>query len=207
MVSAKLAALPAAFTAALLHSVTALIHAFAEMRAGDLRIPGPSSGAVAAFVVLLAAAVFGARLRRSRDPRLRCRIGVHGGDRSSASSDRAKSRGARGHRHRRRPGRLAARGHSRWQDTAHRCRRLAVWAPRRAWPTSRSARTSSPHICGRAASAASTQSRSPTPTPTISAVWRRCSPTSGLARSGSATTPVPRLMTHFSLRVARRARS
>jgi competence protein ComEC len=64
LVSARLAGIPAAFTAALLHSVTALIHAFAGMRAGDLRIPGPPVGAIAIFVVLLIATIYAARLRR-----------------------------------------------------------------------------------------------------------------------------------------------
>jgi competence protein ComEC len=67
-ISAKLAAIPAAVTAALLHFVTALIHAFASMRGGDLRIPGPSAAAIAAFVILLGLAVYVARLRRFAIP-------------------------------------------------------------------------------------------------------------------------------------------
>ncbi len=68
MVSAKLAAFPAALTAALLHSVTALIHAFAGMRAGDIRIPGPSPLAIGAFIPLLGFAIFAACLRRFAIP-------------------------------------------------------------------------------------------------------------------------------------------
>jgi competence protein ComEC len=68
LVSAKLAAIPSAVTAALLHSVTALIHAFAALRAGDLRLPGPSAWAITAFVALLGFAVFAARLRRFAIP-------------------------------------------------------------------------------------------------------------------------------------------
>jgi competence protein ComEC len=68
MISTKLAAIPAAFTAALLHSVTALIHTFAAMRAGDLRIPGPSSAAIAVFIITLGFAVYAARLRRFAVP-------------------------------------------------------------------------------------------------------------------------------------------
>ncbi len=64
MVSAKLAAIPAAVTAAFLHSVTALIHTFAAMRAGDIRIPGPSPLAIAAFLAMLGCAILAARLRR-----------------------------------------------------------------------------------------------------------------------------------------------
>ncbi len=68
MISVKLAAIPAAFTSALLHSVTALIHTFAAMRAGDIRIPGPSAAAIAAFVILLGFAIYAARLRRFAMP-------------------------------------------------------------------------------------------------------------------------------------------
>ena len=64
LVSAKLAAAPAAMTAALLHSVTGLIHLFAAMRSSDLRIPGPSQTTIAAFVLLLGAAIYVVRLRR-----------------------------------------------------------------------------------------------------------------------------------------------
>jgi len=68
LVSAKLAAIPAAFTAALLHTVVGLIHLFANLRAGDLRIPAPSAPAIAAFVMLLAFAIYAARLRRFATP-------------------------------------------------------------------------------------------------------------------------------------------
>jgi len=68
LVSVRLATVPAALTAALLHSVTALIHAFAGMRAADLRIPGPSVLAIVAFVALLGFAIYAARLRRFAVP-------------------------------------------------------------------------------------------------------------------------------------------
>jgi competence protein ComEC len=68
IISTKLAAIPAAVTAALLHSVTALIHAFSAMRAGDIRIPGPSALAIGAFLALLGFAIFAARLRRFAIP-------------------------------------------------------------------------------------------------------------------------------------------
>jgi competence protein ComEC len=68
MISARLAVLPAAATAALLHSVTALIHLFAGMRAGDFRIPGPSATAIATFLALLGLAIYAARLRRFAVP-------------------------------------------------------------------------------------------------------------------------------------------
>jgi competence protein ComEC len=68
LVSAPLAAIPAAVTAALLHSVTALIRAFAGLRAADIRIPGPSLPQSALFVALLALAVVAARLRRFAMP-------------------------------------------------------------------------------------------------------------------------------------------
>lgn len=68
LVSARLAPIPAAFTAALLHSVTGLIHAFASLRAGDVRIPEPPPQAIAAFVAMLAFAVCAARFRRFAFP-------------------------------------------------------------------------------------------------------------------------------------------
>ncbi len=68
LISVRLATVPAAFTAALLHSVTALIHAFAGMRAADLRIPGSSALAIVVFVTLLGFATFAARLRRCALP-------------------------------------------------------------------------------------------------------------------------------------------
>ncbi len=68
LISAKLATVPAAVTAALLHSVTALIHAFAGIRAADLRLPGPSPAAIAIFVVLLGFSVYAARLPRLAIP-------------------------------------------------------------------------------------------------------------------------------------------
>lgn len=68
LVSARLSTIPAAVTAALLHSVTQLIHAFAGLRTADLRIPGPSLFAIVLFVALLGFAIFAARLRRFAIP-------------------------------------------------------------------------------------------------------------------------------------------
>jgi competence protein ComEC len=68
LVSVRLAMVPAALTAALLHSVTALIHAFAGMRAADLRIPGPSPIAIAVFAGLLGFVIYAPRLRRFAVP-------------------------------------------------------------------------------------------------------------------------------------------
>jgi competence protein ComEC len=68
LVSARLAAIPAAATAALLHSVTGLIRTFAGFHAADLRIPEPSAAAIAAFILLLAFAVYAVRLRRRAIP-------------------------------------------------------------------------------------------------------------------------------------------
>jgi competence protein ComEC len=64
LISAKLAAIPAAITAALLHWVVALIHVFANLKAGDLRMPGSSTASIAVFVALLGLAIYAARLRR-----------------------------------------------------------------------------------------------------------------------------------------------
>ncbi len=68
LISVRLAIVPAALTAALLHSVTALIHAFAGLRGADLRIPGPTTHAVVVFVGLLGFAIYTARLRRFAVP-------------------------------------------------------------------------------------------------------------------------------------------
>ncbi len=68
LVSVRLATVPTALTAALLHSVTALIHMFAGMRAGDIRIPCPSRVTIAAFVTLFGVAIFAAPLRRFAVP-------------------------------------------------------------------------------------------------------------------------------------------
>jgi competence protein ComEC len=68
LISANLAAVPAAITAALLHSVVGLIHVFANLKAGDLRIPDPSAFSIAAFVVLLGFAIYAVRLRRFAIP-------------------------------------------------------------------------------------------------------------------------------------------
>jgi competence protein ComEC len=68
LVSVRLAIIPSALTAALLHSVTALIHTFAGMRAADLRVPGPSPTAIVIFVGLLGFAIYASRLRRFAIP-------------------------------------------------------------------------------------------------------------------------------------------
>jgi competence protein ComEC len=68
LLSARLAMVPATVTATLLHSVTWLIHVFANLRGGDLRIPGPRTPAVAAFVVLLGCAVYTVRRPRLAIP-------------------------------------------------------------------------------------------------------------------------------------------
>jgi competence protein ComEC len=68
LLSIRIAVFPAVLTAALLHSVTALIHTFAGMRAADLRIPGPSTLAIVVFVGLLGFAIYAARLRRFAGP-------------------------------------------------------------------------------------------------------------------------------------------
>jgi len=68
LVSLRLAMAPAAATAALLHSVTALIRTFAALRMADLRIPGPSPLAIVVFVTLLGFAIYAARLRRFAVP-------------------------------------------------------------------------------------------------------------------------------------------
>jgi competence protein ComEC len=68
LLSVRLAKVPAAVTAMLLHSVTALIHTFAGMRAANLRIPGPSLLAITIFVALLGFAIYAARLRRFAVP-------------------------------------------------------------------------------------------------------------------------------------------
>ncbi|AXC15340.1 DNA internalization-related competence protein ComEC/Rec2 [Acidisarcina polymorpha] len=68
LVSTRFAVIPAALTAALLHTVTKLIHVFSAMRGSDLRIPGPSTAAIAIFVLLIAVVVVAARLRRLAVP-------------------------------------------------------------------------------------------------------------------------------------------
>jgi competence protein ComEC len=68
LVSAKLAAIPAVATAALLHSVTGLIQTFATLRAADIRIPGPTASVIAAFIALLGFAIYATRLRRFAIP-------------------------------------------------------------------------------------------------------------------------------------------
>jgi competence protein ComEC len=60
----KLAAIPEAAVALLLHSVNALVHAFGSMRLGDLRIPPPSLLTIASAIVLTATALVLIRLKR-----------------------------------------------------------------------------------------------------------------------------------------------
>jgi competence protein ComEC len=60
----KLAAIPAAAVALLLHGVNGLVHSFGAMRLGDLRIPPPSPLAIASAIVLTAMALILIRLKR-----------------------------------------------------------------------------------------------------------------------------------------------
>ena len=53
-----LAVLPAAVTAALLHTVSAIVDFFAHLRLGDYRLPGPPPLRVVAWILLLALAVY-----------------------------------------------------------------------------------------------------------------------------------------------------
>jgi competence protein ComEC len=60
----KLAAIPAAAVALLLHGVSSMVHAFGAMRLGDLRIPSPSLLAIAVAIVMAATALILIRLKR-----------------------------------------------------------------------------------------------------------------------------------------------
>jgi competence protein ComEC len=60
----KVAALPAAAVALMLHGVTALVRTFSGMRWGDLRIPAPEAWAIATVVGLIAASLALIRLPR-----------------------------------------------------------------------------------------------------------------------------------------------
>jgi competence protein ComEC len=59
----KLAAIPAAAVALLLHGVNGLVHAFGAMRLGDLRIPPPPLLTIASAVILIASALILIRLK------------------------------------------------------------------------------------------------------------------------------------------------
>ncbi len=61
LVSPYLAIVPTAITAALLHSITAIVRLFGGMPAGDIRIPSPGALAVLASILLLGFAVWAAR--------------------------------------------------------------------------------------------------------------------------------------------------
>lgn len=56
--------IPSAATALILHSVTRIVTLFASFRAGDMRVPPPSTFAVVAWIALLTAAICLIRLRR-----------------------------------------------------------------------------------------------------------------------------------------------
>jgi competence protein ComEC len=71
LLSPTLAVLPATATAALLHVVAAIVNFFANLRAGDLRIPAPPSSRIAVWILLIAASVWLAR-HTPRGPLLAC---------------------------------------------------------------------------------------------------------------------------------------
>jgi len=56
--------IPGAATAAVLHSVTFIVTTFAGLRAGDMRVPMPSSLAILLWIALVAAAICAIRVRR-----------------------------------------------------------------------------------------------------------------------------------------------
>lgn len=60
----KLALIPAAFVALLLHGVSALVRLFGALRFGDFRIPAPQPIAIAAAIALTASALVLIRIRR-----------------------------------------------------------------------------------------------------------------------------------------------
>lgn len=60
----SLAFLPGAATAAILHSITWVITAFASLRAGNLRVPMPSVTYAVLWVILIAASIWAIRVRR-----------------------------------------------------------------------------------------------------------------------------------------------
>jgi competence protein ComEC len=62
------AVFPAAVTAGLLHVVVGTIQTFANLRNGDFRIPGPQTGAIAGFILLLIFAIWAVRRLRFRIP-------------------------------------------------------------------------------------------------------------------------------------------
>lgn len=64
LLAPSLAFIPGAATAALLHSVTRVISAFAAIRAADMRVPMPSITAIVLWIVLITAATCLIRMRR-----------------------------------------------------------------------------------------------------------------------------------------------
>jgi competence protein ComEC len=64
LIAPTLAFLPGAATAAILHSVTRIVTSFAALRAGDVRIPMPSSLTVLLWIALVTIAICAIRLRR-----------------------------------------------------------------------------------------------------------------------------------------------
>jgi competence protein ComEC len=68
LVVPALAFIPGAATAAILHSVTFIVTTFAGLRAGDMRIPMPSSLTIFLWIALVTAAICAIRIRRCGIP-------------------------------------------------------------------------------------------------------------------------------------------
>ncbi|MGC2400340.1 MAG: ComEC/Rec2 family competence protein [Acidobacteriaceae bacterium] len=64
LLSPSLAILPATLTAVFLHAINGIVRLFSSMSAGDIRISNPGTLTVAAGILLIAAAVWGARNSR-----------------------------------------------------------------------------------------------------------------------------------------------
>ena len=64
LLAPMLAFIPGAATAAILHSVTRIVTIFAALRAGDMRVPMPSSLTVILWIALVTAAICAIRARR-----------------------------------------------------------------------------------------------------------------------------------------------
>ena len=64
LIAPAVAFIPAAATAAVLHSVTHIVTAFAALRAGDMRVPMPSSLVIILWIALIIAAIAAIRMRR-----------------------------------------------------------------------------------------------------------------------------------------------
>jgi len=60
----SVAFVPASCTAVVLHTVVRIVTAFGGMRAGDLRIPAPEAGMIAAWILLTIVAISALRMRR-----------------------------------------------------------------------------------------------------------------------------------------------